>query len=123
MFKILILDDNEDILDIVHEVLTYEQFEVKTLTKSIGFITIAESFQPDLIVLDYRLADGNGADICRMIKKHPGLNHIPVIIYSAYIEKGSHIKDVAPDAVINKPFDLNVFVETVNWLLTSTTRR
>jgi len=115
--RILVLDDNQDILDIVYETLAYEQFEVKGTTKGSAVIPLIGEFSPDLVILDYRVADINGGEICRQIKSHPIFNSIPVIIFSAYINKDDELFSYGCDAVINKPFDLTELVEKVNSLI------
>ncbi|MVN89979.1 response regulator transcription factor [Mucilaginibacter aquatilis] len=115
--RILVLDDNMDILDIVHEVLTYEQFEVKSTSDSSGIITIAENYNPDLIILDFKLMDTNGGDICRSMKSHKILHKTPVIIFSAYTTNNVDFYSFGCDAVIAKPFDLTELINTVNQCL------
>lgn len=115
--RILVLDDNQDILDIVHETLAYENFEVKSITKSDEVIPYIESFNPNLVILDYRVAGVNGGEICRLIKADNRFSSIPVIIFSAYINTESELFAYGCDAIINKPFDLNELVEKVNTLV------
>lgn len=115
--RILVLDDNQDILDVVHETLTYEDFEVKSTSRGDEVIGIAEAFGPDLVILDYRVAGTNGGDLCLQIKSHPQFKDVPVIIYSAYINHNSDLLAYGCDAIINKPFDLTELVDKVNQLL------
>ncbi|WP_413666833.1 response regulator [Mucilaginibacter sp. Mucisp86] len=115
--RILVLDDNQDILDIVHETLTYEQFEVKSTSVSTDVLPLIESFEPDLVILDYRVAGTNGGEICRNIKVHPKFGNTPVIIFSAYVNNESELISYGCDSIINKPFDLTELVEKVNSLL------
>jgi len=115
--RILILDDNQDILEIVHETLTYEQFDVKSTSESADVIPMVEDFNPDLVILDYRVAGTNGGELCRQIKAHPQFGGTPVIIFSAYINHQDELLAYGCDAIINKPFDLNELVEKVNSLL------
>ena len=68
--RILILDDNQDILDIVHETLTYEKFDVKSTGESADVIPLVENFNPDLVILDYRVAGTNGGELCRHGRWH-----------------------------------------------------
>jgi CheY-like chemotaxis protein len=89
--RILVLDDNEDILEIVQETLTYEHFEVKGTGEGAEVIPLIEKFNPDLVILDYRVAGANGGEICREIKAHPAYSDIPVIIFSAYINNHSEL--------------------------------
>jgi two-component system response regulator VicR len=115
--RILVLDDNQDILDVVQETLAYEQFDVKSLTLGIDVLPMVEEFSPDLVILDYRVAGANGGEICRQIKAHPKFNTIPVIIFSAYINKDNELLAYGCDAIINKPFDLTELIEKVNSLV------
>lgn len=115
--RILVLDDNMDILEVVHEILTYENFEVKSTSNSKSIITIAESYNPDLIILDYRLLDDNGGEICRNFKSHKSMHRIPVIIFSAYVNKNVDFMSFGCDAVIAKPFSIEELLDTVNQCL------
>lgn len=115
--RILILDDNQDILEIVHETLAYEQFDVKSTGDGTEVMPMVESFVPDLVILDYRVAGVNGGELCRQIKSHPQFGDIPVIIFSAYINHQADLFAYGCDAIINKPFDLNELVEKVNGLI------
>ncbi|MEO8886821.1 MAG: response regulator [Mucilaginibacter sp.] len=115
--RILILDDNQDILEIVHETLTYEQFDVKSTGDGMEVMFLVEEFNPDLVILDYRVAGTNGGELCRQIKAHPKFGDTPVIIFSAYVNHQADLFAYGCDAIINKPFDLTELVEKVNSLL------
>lgn len=119
--RILLLDDNQDILDIVHETLVYENFEVKSTGFGGDVIPLVEDFRPDLVILDYRVAGFNGGELCEQIKSHPEHGDIPVIIFSAYVSHEQDLFAYGCDAVISKPFDLDELVEKVNGLLASAT--
>ena len=114
--RILILDDNQDILDVVKEALTYEQFEVNITTDSHNFIEMIKSYQPDLLIVDYQLHGPKGDEICRQVKNHPQLYDIPVIICSAYLNDGDAISCEC-DAMIAKPFGLEELMDKVNGLV------
>ncbi|MBB5396616.1 response regulator [Mucilaginibacter sp. AK015] len=115
--RILVLDDNQDILDIVHETLTYENFEVKSTGESKNVMPLLEDFNPNLVILDYRVAGTNGGELCRNIKAHPKFSNVPVIIFSAYVNREADLYAYGCDAIINKPFDLTELVEKVNNLI------
>ena len=115
--RILVLDDNQDILDIVHETLSYEKFDVKSTSESTDVIPLVEQFEPNLVILDYRVSGTNGGELCRQIKAHPDFKHVPVIIFSAYVNHADELSAYGCDAIINKPFDLTELVEKVNHLI------
>jgi CheY-like chemotaxis protein len=115
--RILLLDDNQDILDVMQEALVYQQYEVKVALDSKEIITITKDYQPDLIILDYHLTGKNGYEICRQLKTHPELGHIPVIICSAYVNKGENLSAWGCDDMIAKPFGLEELTAKVNNLI------
>ncbi len=114
--RILVLDDNQDILDIIKEALLYEKFEVKITSESANIMEVIDSYKPDLIMLDYKLNGPNGDDICRQIKTHPRFYDIPVIICSAYLNN-NNMPVCGCDAIIAKPFGLEELIEKVTALV------
>lgn len=116
--RILILDNNEDLLHIVNEILSYEKFEVHNTSTTHDILEIAQGFDPHLIILDYQLSGSNGGDICDQLKHDARLSHIPVMMFSAYVTRdANHPYAHGCDAVIAKPFDLNELVDKVNTLI------
>lgn len=115
--RILVLDDNQDILEMVNEVLTYENFDVHATSDSTDILAVAHKFDPNLVILDYRLSNANGGEICKELKAHPRFKEIPVIIFSAYINANVDFSSYGCNAVISKPFDLSELIEKVNNLI------
>lgn len=116
--RILVLDDNQDVLDIVKEALLYEKFEVKVSADSKNFLGMISNYRPDLVILDYKLNGPKGDDICRQIKTHTLFNNIPVIICSAYLNNDD-FATCGCDATIAKPFGLQELTDKVNGLVCS----
>ena len=110
------LDDNQDVLDIVKEALSYERFEVTITSETENIIENIQAYMPDLLMLDYKMSGTRGDEICREVKAHPQLNNIPVIICSAYLNKDDLLA-CGCDAIIAKPFGLEELVDTVNGLV------
>jgi CheY-like chemotaxis protein len=115
--RILVLDDHANLLDIVKEVLIYENYEVKSTASSKELIPLALSYLPDLVMIDCHLAGCNGASLCKQLKAHPQLCHIPAVICSAYVDQNTTIEAYHCDAVIAKPFSMKDLVDTINTLL------
>ncbi|MES2275210.1 MAG: response regulator [Bacteroidota bacterium] len=111
--RILILDDQRAILEVVTEALAYEQFEVLDISLGSQLFNAVRDFMPDLILLDYKLADTNGGDLCRQLKQTPEYRHIPVIIFSAYFTPADTDRPHGCDGILYKPFDLEVLLTTV----------
>jgi DNA-binding response OmpR family regulator len=112
-----VLDDNQDILDIIKEVLSYEKFEVNITSNSKHFMEIVKSYRPDLVILDYKLNYNKGDEICQQIKSHNQLFNTPVIICSAYLDNNINILACGCDAIIAKPFGLEELLDKVNVLI------
>ncbi|QQL50057.1 response regulator [Mucilaginibacter ginkgonis] len=115
--RILIIDDNNDILDIVQETLTYENFEVIARNDAKDYMTVIDEFNPDLLILDFRLGNITGGEICQQVKATPQYANLPVIIFSAYINRKDDLFKYGCDATIDKPFDLTELIDKVNGLV------
>jgi len=112
-----VLDDNQDILDIVKEALSYEKFEVNITSDAKQIIEAIENFGPDLVIIDHKLNGYSGEEICRKIKTSPQTNELPVIICSAYLNGGEDLWKCGCDAIIAKPFGLEELIDKVNGLI------
>jgi len=115
--RIFVLDDNQDILDIIKEVLSYEKFEVKITSNSEQIIENLKTYHPDLVILDYKLNRNKGDEICRQIKTDYQLYNTPVIICSAYLDNNINLLTCGCDATIAKPFGLDELIDKVNGLI------
>lgn len=107
MKKILIVDDNETILEMLQELLEMKGFQVQVVSAGNRVQEMVGREMPDLVLLDILLGKYNGVDICRAIKENPGTSHVPVLLMSA-IERPLHLvrQEILPDDFIAKPFDL-----------------
>jgi DNA-binding response OmpR family regulator len=115
--RILVLDDNQSILDMVEEALSYEKFQVLITSDSNNLIEIAKIFQPDLFILDDRLVGRKSDGICHQIKWHPLFGNTPVMLCSYYYNRGTDFSGVPCDDIIAKPFGLEELVSKVNNLI------
>jgi CheY-like chemotaxis protein len=121
--RILILDDHPVILEVVTEALAYEQFEVLDISLGSQLFDAVRDFEPDLILLDYKLADTNGGDLCRQLKHTPEFRHIPVVIFSAYFTPADAANPGGCDGILYKPFDLESLLTTVCGCLEGSTNK
>jgi DNA-binding response OmpR family regulator len=112
--RILILDDHPAILEIVTEALRYAQFDVLDISLGSSLFNAVRDFLPDLILLDYKLADTNGGDLCRQLKGMTEYRHIPVIIFSAYFTPSDKNRPGGCDDILYKPFDLDLLLTIVS---------
>ena len=113
MKRILVVDDEVDILSIVKLILLNHNFVVETLAKWQNIDSTIQSFHPDLILLDVSLGGADGRDICKQLKGVPETQHIPIIIFSANHNLMNNLQGCIPNAVITKPFDSSHLVKTI----------
>lgn len=111
--KILIVDDQQDILDLMKDLLEPEGYQVITLMEVEDIFAEIENNQPDVILLDFLLSGINGGEFCAQIKKNPKTQHIPVIFLSAHSRVIESLGHYGYDDFIAKPFDINDVLATI----------
>ena len=113
--RILAIDDNPAILDVLNEILSFEGYEVVTISDGRKVFDTVEQVHPDLILLDVMLDNLDGREICRAIKNNRMFSGIPVIMISATHDLKSLLDQPgAPDDFIAKPFDIYYLISKVN---------
>ncbi|TSJ36534.1 response regulator transcription factor [Mucilaginibacter corticis] len=112
--RILVLDDDQHILDILTYILTEDAYEVKVLADGHQVAAAIEQFDPALILMDVMLADLDGWVICRHLKERPETSHIPVILISGTHDLAATLhQQGAPNDFMTKPFDLDVLLSKI----------
>jgi DNA-binding response OmpR family regulator len=104
--KILVVDDDLDILEVVGIILEGEGFQVELMENGKNIYERIASFNPNLIILDVMLGNMDGREICNSIKSTKETQDIPVIMISATHNLDQFIKkNCNPDDFLEKPFD------------------
>ena len=112
--KILILDDDADILDVIAYILIDKGYEVVTLSGGEEIFKAISNFHPDLVLMDVMLGNMDGRLICRELKHHSETNMLPVILISASHDLAQSLnQDGAPNDFIAKPFDIDYLLRKV----------
>ncbi|MDB5231780.1 MAG: response regulator receiver protein [Chitinophagaceae bacterium] len=110
--KIMVIDDDEAILDVVSIMLEQEGYEV-IINKGNNISLTNKDIMPDLILLDVRLSGIDGRTICKNLKASELLKSLPVILFSA----NADIKEIAAscgaDGYVAKPFNKKTLVGTI----------
>ncbi len=117
MFKILIVDDDEDLLESVGRILKIKGFDIQGLSKPEKTFEIVGIFKPDLIILDITLCDHDGRDICRKLKLNPETKAIKIILYSANHDHENDYIEFGADGFLKKPFQSVHLFETIDFHL------
>ncbi|OOQ61488.1 response regulator [Mucilaginibacter pedocola] len=112
--RILIVDDNELVTEVMSYILTNNGYDVTTLNSGDGVVAHIRTTHPDLVIMDIVLPGVDGRDICRIIKHNKATQNLPVIICSGNddIEESLN-QEGAPDDILPKPFDMTVLLNKV----------
>lgn len=114
--KVLIIDDNPDILTIVESVLTDEGYMVaKAISGEMG-LTLAHSLNPNLILLDLNMPKMDGWEVLKLLKADEKTSNIPVAIFSVRTDIKDKIFGLQRGAIdyITKPFQTQQLTDRVN---------
>jgi two-component system alkaline phosphatase synthesis response regulator PhoP len=117
--KILIVDDEPDILEFLEYNLAKEGFNVVTAADGEEALKVAEKEKPDLIILDIMMPKIDGVEVCRQLRAKPAFDHTLIAFLTAREEDYSQIAalDVGGDDYITKPIRPRVFVSRIKALL------
>ncbi|MGH7203499.1 MAG: response regulator [Candidatus Levyibacteriota bacterium] len=115
--KILVIDDDIDILDAMRFTLESAGYETVTSEKGEYAENLDPSDYPDLIILDMLLSGNDGRTICKKLKDKRETRHIPVMIVSAHPYAIDSIKEIRADDFLAKPFEVSVLLEKIEFLL------
>jgi two-component system, OmpR family, response regulator VicR len=110
--KILVVDDDEDILHIVQHILITHGFDVQTHSTGLNVPDIVMHYHPNLILLDIRLPGKLGTEVCKELKQIH--SNLPILLFSAHANKGQAFALCHADGFIQKPFDIKNLIDTIN---------
>ena len=110
MKKVLIIDDDIDILESMKFILEEEGYMVHTVSSGKNLIQEVSSFNPEAILLDYLISGVNGMDICKELKNDDRTKEIPVIFISAHPHAKRVSLDAGADYFLAKPFEIEEMI-------------
>lgn len=116
MTKILVIDDEQAILDLIELILKREKFQVATASDGKSGLRVFESFNPDLVILDIMLPDTSGHEVCKEISKR---RKTPVIMLTAkddIVDKVLGL-ELGADDYMTKPFDARELIARIKAVL------
>ena len=114
--KVLIADDEQDILEIIDYNLTKEGYEIYTAKDGMEAIDRANQVKPDLIILDIMMPKKTGIEVCEILRSQPSFHNTLIIFLTALSDESSQVKglELGADDYINKPISPKVLVSRVN---------
>ena len=116
--KIIIFDDDEDILSICSYILEEQGWEVHTYTDCNNIIEKVSGIYPDVILMDNWIPDAGGIIATQTLKKHEDLKKIPVVYFSANSDIQLLADHAGAETYLAKPFDLEELERVINSVIT-----
>jgi phosphate regulon transcriptional regulator PhoB len=117
--RVLIIEDDRDIIELVRYNLEAEGFEVSAATDGISGLTQVRKSPPDVLLLDLMLPKMPGLEICKEIRRDAALNRLPILMLTARGEEADRIVglEIGADDYVSKPFSPRELVARVKALL------
>jgi two-component system, OmpR family, alkaline phosphatase synthesis response regulator PhoP len=120
--RILIIEDDRDIVELVRYNLTSEGFEVNSAADGISGLAQLRKAAPDMLLLDLMLPKMPGLEVCKEVRRDPGLNRLPILMLTARGEEADRVVglEMGADDYVTKPFSPRELVARVKALLRRT---
>jgi two-component system phosphate regulon response regulator PhoB len=108
--KILIIEDDHDIRDLIRLQLRLQNYNVSVASNGSEAMTKIENDTYDLILIDRMLPDTNGLELCKLLRLKPQFKEVPIILVTALSQPENIIEglDAGANDYITKPFDINI---------------
>ena len=116
--KIIIYDDDVDILEVCSTILRMRGFDVLCKNNCREVINDIQTYDPDVILMDNWLPDIGGVKSVQLIKNTPELQNIPVIFFSANSHVEQLAKEAGADYMLQKPFELSELEQIITRAVT-----
>lgn len=113
--RILVYDDNIEILNLCVLFFRKNHYEVKTMSRCEEVIHDVQTFKPHLILMDIWLPEIGGEKAVELLKANPETRNIPVLLFSANSDIKEICKRAHADGYVEKPFNIQEFKETIEY--------
>ncbi len=117
--RILIVDDEPNIVTSLEFLMRKSDYEVLVARNGVEALRLAESFRPDLVLLDVMMPQRSGFEVCQKIRENPALRDVKIIMLTAKgrdVEKEKGL-DLGANTYVTKPFSTKELMNTVRGLL------
>jgi two-component system, OmpR family, response regulator RpaA len=118
--KVLIVDDDPAVVDLIKEVLEKDgRFEIRDVNNGFAAGKLTNEYHPDLIILDVMLPDINGQAVCELIRSDPSMEDIKIICISGMVEeeKIDELYKAGANDFLQKPLDIDELIRRICRLL------
>lgn len=117
--KILLVEDDANLVELIRYNLEKEGFDIATTPDGEEALVLAEEERPDLVVLDWMIANLSGIEVCRRLRRAPETAGLPIIMLTARAEESDRVRglETGADDYVTKPFSPRELVARVRALL------
>lgn len=116
--KIVIIEDNRELLQSLAMILKLQDYQVKTLFSTENAVSRIREFDPDLLLLDLWVEPISGDELARELTEDEQLKDLPILLISAADELGKLSREVGVADYLEKPFDFSQLLQKVEGLVT-----
>jgi len=110
--RILIVEDEQDVAELVADVLELEGFQAR-VTVGETALDVALAFRPDVVLLDLMMPVVDGFEVARRLSAHAETRDLPIVVMTAMHDATARAAEVGAAHVLAKPFDIGQLVKTV----------
>jgi len=110
--KILVVDDEPQIIRVMRRILSAHQYSIRTASEGESALELFQDWQPDLVITDLQMPNVNGLELCRRLRK---VSNVPIIVLSVRNEEKTIVEalDTGADDYVTKPFGTNELLARV----------
>ena len=118
-YRILIVDDEPDVTELLKYKLEQEGYNCEVINNPVKFVGRIREFQPDLVILDIMMPELNGMQLCNIAKADPAMRQVPIIFLTARNEVEDRVKglEAGADDYVSKPFNTKELLLRVDKIL------
>ncbi|MEO5684895.1 MAG: response regulator [Chitinophagaceae bacterium] len=113
MIKVLVVDDDADLLEMITMMLTANNMNIQSLSGGTSLFQMLSAQRPDLLLMDIFLGDSDGRQLCKQMKNSGQYSDVPVLLYSAGEISTASIKESEADHFFRKPFEMHQLVNVI----------
>lgn len=114
MVKVLVVDDDEDLLEMVTLMLRTSHMSVTSLNAGALLFQTIDADEPDILLMDIFLGDSDGRQLCKELKSSAAYTGFPILLYSAGEISKASIEQSDADYFLRKPFEMSYLVKCIN---------
>lgn len=113
MRKILIIDDNAELLLAMQRLLSFYDFTVRTVPDHNNVLHEIASFKPGIVLIDVLLGGEDGRRICKALREDPSNDEMTLILFSASPRHLENFREYRADGIIEKPFAIKDLIKKI----------